>query len=169
MAKNTATVGVNPESLLKEMEGTSKKVDGAIRALLEKKKDVQRRAEQELQEIDSYLERFGSLYQVATGKPHRALGSSGNGHARAEKKVGKATTKGRSKRTRKQGVSAEWVESHLKQPMTLRQLQEKADKDGFSTLSVAAVLKKGKSKFKAAEGERKAGMKGKAPQVWSSK
>src|SRR5215210_4619753 len=106
MAKNSATADVNPDTLLKEVEGTSKKVDGAIRALLEKKKDVQKRAATELREIDAYLEKFASLYQVATGKPHRALRDMGNGHARAEKGAGKATAKGRAKRTRLKGVSA---------------------------------------------------------------
>lgn len=161
MAKGTT---VNAESLLKEAEETSRKAGQAIKNLAEQKRDIQRKADKELRALDDQILRLNFLYKSVAGKDHRAVAGS-NGHAAGEKGAGKAKRAG--KRTRKQGVSAEWVESHLKSPMTLRQLQERAEKAGLSALSVMAVLKKEKSKFKAAEGERKQGVKGKAPQVWS--
>lgn len=74
----------------------------------------------------------------------------------------------RRRRTRKTGVTAEWLTDTLsKKPMTVKQLQQAADKADLSGLRIAAMLKEGK--FKSAAGEKPKGVKGKPAALWSAK
>jgi hypothetical protein len=135
-----------------------------IKELTGKKREIQRAASKQLKAVDKQLHALWGSFESVGNRLRKAFGMNGS-----DKAEGKPAGKAKAKRQRLPGVDLAWVESNLKGSMTLRQLQEKATKDERSALSVAAVLKKNKGKFKAEAGEKKAGVKGKAPQVWSVK
>lgn len=141
-------------------------LDAAIGSIAQKIKD---RASALKQEIESRQEQLGELaekYERLTGTGLGIAGVSGRrGGGGGGGNVGP-----NGKRLRRLGVDVEWISSHLsKEPMTLKQLQAVAEREGRSSLSVMNVLRTNKNKFKSAEGDKEPGVRGRAAQVWSAK
>lgn len=126
-------------------------------------------------EISGTEDRLKQLYalrdaQESLEKQLRTI-LNGNGRARSHSNAvatGESPKRKRRRRTRKQGVTTEWLAETLsKKPMTVKQLQQAADKDGLSGLRIAALLKDGK--FKSVAGEKPKGVKGKPAALWSAR
>jgi hypothetical protein len=78
-------------------------------------------------------------------------------------------TKGR-RRTRHPSPDIAWLEKTLsKKGMTVKQLQKAAADENLSGLKIAAMLNGSKSKFKAEQGKKDEGKKGKPAMVWGVK
>ena len=122
-------------------------------------------------EILNQENRLKELYALREQQQEieRQLSRMLNGHATvAKSKPGpKAAGRGGKRRTRKPGVTNEWLTKTLKTPMTVKQLQEAAGKAGLSGLRIPVLLREGK--FKSSAGEKQEGQKGKAAAVWGVK
>ena len=134
------------------------------------------------QEIDAgqkELEQLSEHHARLTGKAllttshgierggRSANGSAGGGGSTA----GKApkTTKSGKKRSRKPSPPIEWLQETLsKRGMTVRQLQEAAEADGYSGLRLPEILK-GNKQFKSQPGEKQERVKGIPAAVWGVK
>jgi hypothetical protein len=116
------------------------------------------------------LDHLSEQYQRLTGK---ALlnGIEGTRAAKpARKAKGKTKVKAQGKRTRKPGVSVEWIQEHLaRKGATVRQLQDVAEEEGLSGLRIPEILRDSKGKFRSQPGDRVVGRKGIPAAVWTVK
>jgi uncharacterized coiled-coil protein SlyX len=111
------------------------------------------------------MERLSEQHERLTGKALLQLNGS-----EGPKAGPKAASKRKGKRTRLPSPTVDWLQETLaKKGMTVKQLQEKAAEDNLSGLKIAALLKEGKSKFKAEAGKKDEGKKGKPAMVWGVK
>ena len=141
-------------------------LDQAIQSIAAQIRSRVGELKQEIQLKQDELDRLSATYQQITG------GKVGGGAGgRGGRGVGRPAGAGRGgKRIRRQGVDVKWISNALsKQPMTLRQLQSVAEREGRSALSVMNVLRANQKQFKASEGEKDPGVRGRAAQVWSTK
>jgi hypothetical protein len=145
-------------------------LDQQINAITNKLKERVITLRQEVAAGQQELEHLSEQYERLTGK---SLDANGSHRAQPGPKAGgatKAKAKGKGKRTRRPGVSVEWLQEHLaKKPMTVRQLQQKAEEEGLSGLRIPEILKGSKGKFKSELGERQPGVKGIPGAVWGVK
>ena len=127
--------------------------------------------QQEVTEGQKEMQRLSDQFERLTGKALLDMNGSRAAKPAAKAERGtKAQGRGRGKRTRRPGVSVEWLQEHLsKKGMTVRQLQEKAEEDGLSGLRIPAILKDNKGKFKSEAGEPQPGVKGIPGAVWGVK
>jgi hypothetical protein len=120
-------------------------------------------------ELKTEMDDLLKTLERAAEKPSTAKIMNAKSGGGAAVNAATATPKAK-KRIRLPGVDVEWIAAHLnKKPHTLKQLQDVAEKEGKSPLSVMNMLRENKAKFKASEGTKEKGQKGKAPQVWTVK
>jgi hypothetical protein len=137
---------------------TNGNLDQQINAIAQKIKQRMDALQQEIGDKQRELDHLAGKYRQLTGR------SVGGGGAR----VGRAGRGG--KRIRRLGVDVGWINGQLsKQPMTLKQLQDVALREGRSALSVMNVLRANKNKFKSSEGSKDPSQRGRAAQKWSAK
>lgn len=124
---------------------------------------IQSLAKQVLDRIETLrgeVARLSDQYERLTGSPPPG--------ARDRRRGASAGSNG--KRQRLPGVDVEWIGAHLRaKPMTLKQLQDVAEREGRSSLSVMNVLRVNKNKFKSSEGTKDPGVRGRAAMVWAVK
>lgn len=125
-------------------------------------------------ELKNELDTLAERYFRITGRQVGTNGSNGRSKAEPSATVSGAgisvtKTKAGKKRRRKQGVDVAWIEENLSKPMTVKQLQDVAEKGGRSGLSVMNVLRAHKGKFKTSPGQKKEGVKGVPAQLYSLK
>lgn len=116
--------------------------------------------QKELRHLSEQHERLaGKALLDLNGHPSAKPGRKANGAA--------PRTRTKGKRTRKTGVTTEWLQESLsKRGMTVKQLQEMAEQAGLSGLRIPAMLKESRGKFKSEPGEAKPGVKGIPGAVW---
>src|SRR4051812_20385860 len=103
------------------------------------------------QEIENAEDRLKQLYALRDAQEeidrrlHVVLGGSGRAKSRTVDVRAITGPKRRRRRSRKAGVTIEWLGDTLgKKSMTVKQLQEAAAKAGLSGLRIPVLLKEGK-------------------------